>query len=256
MLSKSELKYYSSLLLKKFRDVESKFIVEGKKIVEEALRSDYECEIIIATNEFAGNEKSFLDTVDKKVRIEKVTNLEFHKLKDTVTPQGVAAIFNKKHAERKGIEKIKENFICCLDNISDPGNVGAILRNCDWFGVKDILLTENCAEIFNPKTIRASTGSVFHLHIFEETETEDLKKLKKKGYNILCSDLKGENVFSFKFKKNSLLVFSNEANGPSKDILNIADTKLTIPSYGKAESLNVASASAVILSELRKKILR
>ncbi len=255
MLSKNELKYYSSLLIKKFRLEENKFIVEGKKIVEEALRSDYECEIIIASNEFAEKEKSFLDSTNKKIRLEKVSNLEFYKLKDTAAPQGIAAVFAKKRVNRKETEKIKDNLICCLDNISDPGNVGTILRNCDWFGVKNVLLTENCAEIFNPKTIRASMGSVFHLNIFEDSRNEDMKKLKKKGYNILCSDLEGENVFSFRFRKRSLLVFSNEANGPSKEIIKIADTKLTIPSYGKAESLNVASASAIILSEARKKII-
>ncbi len=95
MLSKNELKYYSSLLIKKFRDKENKFIVEGKKIVEEAIESKNKCDIIIVTREFAKDEEAYVDNLKKDIRLEVVTNLEFHKLKDTVSPQGIAAVFNK-----------------------------------------------------------------------------------------------------------------------------------------------------------------
>jgi TrmH family RNA methyltransferase len=116
------------------------------------------------------------------------------------------------------------------------------------------MLTENCAELFNPKTIRASMGSVFHLILFEGISLLNIENLKKRGYQIICSDLEGKDIYTLKISKNSILVFSNEASGPSKEILNLSDKKVTIPSYGKAESLNVASASAIILSEIRKQI--
>ena len=255
MLSKNELKYYSSLLTKKFRVKENKFIVEGKKIVQEGLQSKYLCEIIIVTNGFSKNEKSYLENIKKNTRIEIVKNSEFQKLKDTVSPQGIVAAFNQITGEKQNNKKIDDGILICLDNISDPGNLGTILRNCDWFGFQNILLTENCAELFNPKTIRASMGSVFHLNILENISQPDMGSLKNKGYKIFCSDLTGEDLYSVDLSENSVLVFSNEANGPSQEILNLADKRITIPSYGKAESLNVASASAIILSHVRKSII-
>lgn len=253
MLSKNELKYYSSLLKRKFRGEEGKFLAEGKKIVSEGLESNYDCEIIIVTNDFYENEKSYLKAYQNKIRIEEVTNLEFHRIKDTVNPQGIAAVFSKPGVDKNKIEDIDTDIICCLDEISDPGNLGTIMRNCDWFGISTLLLTENCADIFNPKVVRAGMGSLFHLKCSEKIKSNDLEILKSKGYKILCSDLDGENIFEFKAGQRSIIVFSNEANGPSPEILNLADKKLTIPSYGKAESLNVASASAVILSQLVRK---
>ena len=255
MLSKNELKYYSSLLTKKFRIKENKFIVEGKKIVQEGIQSKYLCEVIIATNDFAKNERSYLGSIKKNIRIEIVKNSDFQKLKDTVSSQGIVAVFNRITDVKQNIQKIDDGILICLDNISDPGNLGTILRNCDWFGFQNVLLTKNCAELFNPKTIRASMGSVFHLKILGNINQSDIKSLKNKGYKIFCSDLAGEDLYSVRLTKNSVLVFSNEANGPSQEIFELADKKITIPSYGKAESLNVASASAIILSHVRKNII-
>lgn len=252
MLTKNELKYYSSLLKKKNRQEEKKFLAEGKKIVSEGLGSNFKCEIIIVTNDFYENEKSFIEHIGNDLRIEPVTNLEFHKLKDTVNPQGIAAVFSEPKSRGNNIEHLDEEIICCLDNISDPGNLGTIMRNCDWFGVGKVLLTENCAEVYNPKVVRASMGSLFHLECFNNIKPGEIEKLKAKGYKILCTDLNGENLLEYERSSKSIIIFSNEANGPSAEILNISDTKLTIPSYGKAESLNVASASAVILSWLVK----
>ncbi len=180
-----------------------------------------------------------------------LNNQEFKKLSDTKTPQGIAAVFHKLKLNQD--ENYLENFIVCLDNISDPGNVGTIIRNCDWFGVKEILLSEGCADISNPKTIRASMGSAFHVKFFENRILQStLQKLKSKGYKILCSDLEGENIFNFKSSLKQVVIFSNEANGPSKEVKEFTDAKITIPKFGKAESLNVASASAIILSVLKK----
>jgi RNA methyltransferase, TrmH family len=252
MLSRNELKYFSSLRIKKFRDKENKFIAEGKKIVEEALLGNYKCEIVIVIKQFAESEKSFINSLPQDLRIETVPGLDFKKLKDTVSPQGIAAVFNKVTFDKKNIDLVKDSILICLDNISDPGNLGTIIRNCDWFGFKSVLLTENCADLYNPKTIRAGMGSTFHLNIFEEFSYMDIENLKKKGYRVICSDLDGEDIYNINISKNSILVFSNESGGPSQEILNLTDQKVTIPSFGKAESLNVASASAIILSAFRK----
>ena len=251
MISKNELKYFSNLLKKKFRLEEQKFIAEGEKIVEEGLRSSFTCEKIFVTNVFLENKGEFLDDlITNKNILEIIKNQDFKKISDTVSFQGIAAVFQIPQKENS-LEKINSNLIICLDRISDPGNVGTIIRNCDWFGIKNIMLTKGCAEIYNPKTVRASMGSIFHLKILNEIEMNLLSNFKNKNYKILTADIKGENIFNFNLPGKSVIVFSNESSGSSAELLEISDHIITIPKYGNAESMNVASASAVILSWLR-----
>ncbi|MEJ2616389.1 MAG: RNA methyltransferase, partial [Ignavibacteriaceae bacterium] len=179
-----------------------------------------------------------------------IKSQEFKKLSGTVNSQGIIAVFQIPRRAAL-FEQIETNMFVCLENISDPGNVGTILRNCDWFGIDNIILLKGCAEIYNPKTIRASMGAVFHLNIFNEIEFDSLSALKLKGYKILTADLKGKDINNFKFTGKSIIIFSNEASGPSQNLINISDYLITIPKYGNAESMNVASASAVILSRLK-----
>jgi RNA methyltransferase, TrmH family len=159
----------------------------------------------------------------------------------------------KKKLTKASSDAIKGKLIAALDGINDPGNVGTIIRNADWFGVKEILLSNDCADVYNPKTIRASAGSIFHLSMMiEDNLIRSLSSLKQKGYRILCADITGKNIYQYKKDEKAIIVFSNEANGPSDELLNTANERVTVPKKGKAESLNVASASAVILSELTK----
>ena len=251
MLTKNQIKYYSSLLNKKFRQQEKKFIAEGIKLVAEALGSGYTCEIIIALKESTA-EDLIKQLNRKKINTEVVKSTDFEKLCDTKNPQGIIGIFHFKQQSQLDFEH--EKLVVALENISDPGNVGTILRNCDWFGVKNILLSPDCAEIYNPKVIRASAGSGFHLNISDEKDFYNvLKKQKQNGFVILCADLNGENLYTFTGNQKMILVLANEANGPTNNLLEICDSKITIPGKGNAESLNVASASAVILSELTRK---
>ena len=252
MITKNELKYYSSLLQKKYRISEYKFIAEGRKLVEEAVRSDYKVEVIFCTSSFKENNNSFFQNkLLKDFRIEVIKDAEFEKLSDTKSPQGIAGVFYQEKEDK--FKKFSGNLLVALENISDPGNLGTIIRNCDWFGIKEILLNKNSAEVFNPKVLRASMGSVFHLNIFEEENfISTLQKAKEKEYEIITADLNGDNLYGFGKSEKTIIAFSNEANGPSEELLKITNRKITIPGKGKAESLNVASASAVILSELTK----
>ncbi len=254
MISKNELKYYSSLLKKKFRDKENKFLIEGEKIVREGIQSEYNCEIIFVTKQFVEENKKIISKLQNgKFRLEILSNSDFSKLTDTVNPQGIAAVINHPVSKRK----IDSDLVVCLDNISDPGNLGTIIRNCDWFGIRDLVLVNNCADPYNPKAIRSSMGSIFHLNIFTEFEFEkDFKKLFALGYKLIFTDTKGEDIDSFSFTGKIIITFSNEANGPSENIKSLSQTRITIPRIGKAESLNVASASAVILDHLTKKKIK
>lgn len=253
MITRNELKYYSSLSQKKFRESELKFIVEGLKNVEEGLDSHYDCEIVLTTFEFAELHKNFLSDVKrKKIRIEILRSQDFIRISETKSPQGIAAVF--RYAKLKFYpDKTESNVLVYLDNISDPGNLGTIIRTCDWFGINEILISKFSVDYLNPKAIRASMGSIFHLYIFEEVEPALLDDLKLNNYKIICSDLDGKNIYDYKFPDKIVLVFSNEATGPTELVKTIADDVITIPKYGNAESLNVAIASGIILSKCVEK---
>src|ERR1035437_8980644 len=166
MISKNKLKYYSALMKKKDRDIHKKFIAEGLKTIQEGLNSSYSCEIVLVTAEYEDTYAEFPRKYN--VPIETVEEKDFNMLTDTVTPQGIVAVFN--YPPAKDINNIKSGLIVCLENIADPGNLGTIIRNCDWYGVTDIVLSKYCADPFSPKTVRSSVGSIFHLNIYDETE--------------------------------------------------------------------------------------
>jgi len=253
MISKNYLQYYSSLLSKKHRKAENKFLVEGRKSVLEGINSSYKCDVIFITNKFSEENKEIVDEISaSKQKIITLRQKEFEKISDTKTPQGIAAVFIKPKLNAAKLSLIDDRLVVMLDNISDPGNLGTIIRNCDWFGVKNIFLSDNIVDYTNPKVIRASMGSVFHVNLIEDVDTNKLNDLRKNNFEILCSDLEGENVFTYKSERKKILILSSESHGPSKEIEEISDKKICIPRIGKAESLNVASASAAMLAVLTK----
>lgn len=250
MISKNEMKYYSSLLQKKYRQQEKKFIAEGDKLIREGIENGFTPEIILTTVPFFESQPDYFNSL-KSFRIETLKTPELKNLCDTKNPQEVIAVFPfSKHDLNP--QKLNNKILVYLDNISDPGNIGTIIRNCDWFGANDVLISEESVELHNPKVVRSSMGSIFHINIFEDVKTEYIKELKTKGYNIICSDLKGQDICNFESPEKSILVFSNEAHGPSENIRELADHFISIKRKGKAESLNVASASSVILALLIK----
>ncbi len=253
MITKNELKYFASLNQKKYRRDEKKFLAEGEKIVLEGISANYSCQIVLMTNEFFNHNAEILNLIKKRnLRFEVIKNSEFEKLSDTKSPLGIIAVFEMRK-EKFDISLISEqSLIVYLDNISDPGNIGTILRTCDWFGIKTVLISSTSAEYFNPKVIRSAMGSVFHLNIFENGERY-LSDMKANGYKIISSDLEGKSIFTFKVTGKAVLVLSNESTGPSKIISEIRDEKITIPGKGKAESLNVASAASILISQLTQK---
>jgi len=252
MISKKDLKYFSSLKEKKIRSIEKKFIVEGNKTVFEAINSNYPCEIILMTFQFAVENPNVEKILkQRKLNFEIISYRDFYKLADTKNPQGIIGIFKAKSVK---ISEINSNskIIVFIDEVSDPGNLGTILRNCDWFGIKDILISYNSTDYLNPKVIRASMGSIFHLNIFNNISYDNIYSLKKTGYKIIISDLVGKNIFNFSYPEKFIITFSSESKGASKNLKSIADESVTIPKYGNAESLNVGVVSGIILSILTK----
>ena len=249
MLTANELKYYSSLLKKKYRSAENKFIVEGKRFVDEGIKGDYDCELIIHTSKFDLSELSNYDIArSKKIRIEQIKTSEFRKLSDTKTPQNIAAVF---HRKKYSTDYKNQALVVALENISDPGNLGTIMRTCDWFGISHIIISGTSADLYNPKVLRSSMGSVFHVNaVCPDDFYGELSACKAAGYSIVCADLKGTNIYNYTPAGKVIIVFCSEAHGPGDNLRKLIDERVTIPRLGNAESLNVASASAVIISQL------
>jgi len=250
MISKNELKFFSSLLIKKFRQQEEKFIVEGLKTVEEGLNSSYKCDAVFVTPAFMDSFPDVITILNKKAnRVLELKSIDFQKISATKSPQGIAAVFNKNYP-KKNLNDLKDKLVVLIDNISDPGNLGTIIRTCDWFGLYNILITDQSVEYLNPKVIRATMGSLFHLNIYDDVYENDLANLKSNGYQVVCTDIKGQNIFSYKTNKKTIIAFSNESIGPSEMIKSLADDFITIPGKGRAESLNVSSAASVVIARL------
>lgn len=255
MVSKSELTYYSSLLIKKYRQREKKFIIEGEKIFFEALEASLKCELVFISNEFfEGNQHVVSGIKEREIRLEQTNERVIKKISDTKSPPGLVAVFMQPDIPDEKMLRDSGVPIVALENINDPGNFGTILRTCDWLGYTNVIVSASSVELYNPKVIRASMGSLFHVNVFMERDFfEYLSMLKESGYEVVTADMDGEAVNLMDRKSKRVLVFCNEANGPSDDLLEKTDKKITIPPSGKAESLNVAIASSIILYSMRER---
>ncbi len=241
-------KLVKSLLLKKNRQKNKLFTVEGIKSVKDAMSSNTDIQMIFMSESLYA-ENSF-KTEDISTYV--VPDYMFDALCDTDAPQGVLAVISMKDV--RDIELNKDKLYIYCDSVSDPGNLGTILRTADAVGFDGVLLSENCADLYSPKVIRSSMGSFFHIKVYEKVTLDDLNKLKKDGFLIYCGAL-GENTISYTkadYKKPNIIVVGNEANGISDSVLNIADQCIKIPILGEAESLNVGVAAAVIMYEAQR----
>lgn len=253
-LTNNEYKMISSLSNKKFRDINNLYVIEGEHLIEEYLKSDLPdqgIKYIIARNDYQN-----YDLGDKLsgFNLHLLNRAKFDKLCDTKTPQGVLAVVEKKIIYANEGNK----FIVALENINDPGNLGTILRTCYWFGVDKVLISENSADIYNPKTIRSTQGAIFHLSIETDIDLKiKLDSLSKNGFGIFLTSLDGKPVENGLKSDKCVLVFGNEANGISSGIQDNENYKqIKIESYTDCESLNVAVSAGILISEFRKALKR
>ena len=237
-LSKNHLKLITSLSQKKYRHKYKLFIVEGIKVVQEFLNSSYELEILFSTE----SSFSYLDNFIE------VSEQELKKISSLKTPNKVIALFKipvQKNSSSSGL-------IVALDAINDPGNLGTIIRLCDWFGIDQLLCSKETVDCYNTKVVQSSMGSLTRVAI----SYIDLKEyLTSVSIPIFIADMDGDNIYEMKPPTSAVLVMGNEANGISNSIKQIVSTKITIPRYGNyqlTESLNVATATAILLSEFRR----
>ncbi len=241
MLSKNKIKQIQQLKQKKYRNKYGLFVVEGKKSVTEFLENKmFELDVLYHTKEFKTNIKNN--------RIIEISEKELSKISFLKTPQQVVAIFKK--TPNKKIQE--SNLIIALDAIQDPGNLGTIIRLADWFGITKIVCSLDTVDCFNPKVVQATMGSLNRVELVYTNLNEYLKNTKKPVYAAIMD---GDNVYQIELKKNAILLMGNEANGISQENLSLVTDKIAIPRFGensKTESLNVATATAILLSEFRR----
>jgi TrmH family RNA methyltransferase len=257
-MTQSELKYLCSLQQKKHRDAERKFLLEGRRPLYEALHSDFHIELIALTKE-ALQEQEYQSLLtlakERRIPIKDLKEVQLKKISDTVHSQGVVALIHQKK-EVPDIDNLRNvSIVVACDRISDPGNLGTILRTCDWFGVDAVLLNENCVSLYNEKVIRSTAGSIFHLKVFENVNFGTaLPTFKSAGFKVIATALDGKSILTTTLPEKIVLLLGSEAHGLDPELLRQADEVLSIPSFGKAESLNVGIACGIILEHWRNKL--
>jgi RNA methyltransferase, TrmH family len=246
MFSKTHTKYIQSLHHKKFRDEYGVFIAEGTKVVVELLSANkFECKQLLALPEwFVANTKWLTKYTDIE-KIE-VKDFELEKISALSTPNKVLAIFQKSTLPQTILTQQKITLL--LDAIQDPGNLGTIIRNADWFAVENIVCSYNCADVYNPKVVQSTMGSLARVNVVYKDLPNWL--IENKSVKKFAADLDGEDVSSLKNVKEAIIIIGNEGKGISGDVMDLVDEKITIKKVGKAESLNAAVASGIILSYL------
>lgn len=250
------IKNIRKLKEKKYRDLNGEYIVEGIKLVKEAIEENVDIKTIVVCDDCEKN-----GTLDKKLLYEiakydciYVTEKVFNFLSDVSNPQGILAVVAKN--KNKAEIDYKQDLILILDDIQDPGNLGTIIRTADSVNLKQIIVSKGCGDVYNPKVVRSSMGAIFRVNIFESDNlVNTIKELKKHNIKAIATDLQTDSSIYDETYKKCAVIIGNEANGVSKEILDIVDKKIKIPMLGKTESLNASVATAVILYEaVRQKL--
>lgn len=240
MLSKNEHKYIQSLCQKKQRQSEGLFIAEGAKLVDELLQSNYPVKKLYALEDWVKQNKI-------AVAVTTVTEIELEKISGLQTPNQVLAIVEQK--EPSSEPELNNQLTLVLDGIQDPGNLGTIIRIADWFGIKQVVASEDTVELYNPKVIQSTMGSFTRVNVWYRSLHAFLTTANIPIYGAL---LNGKNMHGEPPVTEGLLVIGNESKGISKELLPFISHPITIPRLGGAESLNAAVAAGIIVSHLKK----
>lgn len=249
------VKLAASLLQKKYRDETGLFLLEGIRLIEEAVQAGWSLECCLVTTEARSKERvlQILGQLSaQNIKLLQVPDEIFNKLTETQQPQGLVAIARKRDYTLADVFASKEQpLIVILESVQDPGNVGALIRTADAAGCSGVILTKGCADVYSGKTVRATMGSLFHLPIVSGVEENELiTALKSNKIALFATSLATRNLYhDVNMSRPSAIVFGNEGSGVREEILQAADELMYIPIYGKAESLNVSASAAVILFE-------
>ena len=249
------IKKIRSLKEKKYRDIENSYVIEGIKLVKEAIAEKAKIKQIVICEECLDNEidKDILYEI-AKYDVIYVTEKVFDLITDVKTPQGIIAVVEKNNV-KKQID-YSQDIIVVLDGIQDPGNLGTILRTVDSANLNQIILSQNSADPYNPKVVRSTMGAIFRVNIIEsENIIDTLQEIKNNNFKVMVTALDTKkSIYNVDYNKKAIVI-GNEANGVSKEVQALADEKVKIPMLGKTESLNASVATGIMIYEyVRRKI--
>ena len=244
MITKNTIKQIASLRQQKFRKELGLFVVEGRKMTEELLHSNFETVGLYATEAFLAENPSFSDA-------EVVSEMQMEQMSGQDTPPGILAVVRiPQQAEIKATSRL----VLALDGIANPGNMGTLIRTAEWFGIHDVVCSLDCVELWNPKTVQATMGSLFRMKVWKTDLANYLQQAKNKGQAVFGALLEGEDLFRMTPQPKGILVIGSESHGIRADVLPCITHPVTIPRAGGSatESLNAAVAGAILMAEMTK----
>lgn len=248
--SKNEkFKHFKALKQKKSRTEFNQYTVEGIKSVKEALEFSDDIECLVVSQEFY---KNAVFPYPENIELYVISTEIFESLSTTENSQGIIAVIRIREKTAFTLDTSKAYIYC--DHLQDPGNLGTIIRTADAAGFGGVLLSDECVELYNPKTVRSSMGSFFHIKKLENVTADKIKEFKENGFLIVCGVL-SDNTINYTdadFTKPVIIVIGNEANGITDEILSLSDINIKIPISGNAESLNAAIAAAILMYETNR----
>ena len=244
MLTKNTIKQIASLRQQKFRKELGLFVVEGRKMVDELLHSHFETVNLFATEAFLNDHPAFVEA-------EIVSEMQMEQMSGQDTPPGILAVV--RIPEQKEI-KASSRFVLALDGIANPGNMGTLIRTAEWFGITDVVCSPDCVELWNPKTVQATMGSLFRMQVWKADLPSFLHEASSKGKAVYGALLEGENLFEMRKKPEGVIVIGSESHGIRADVLPCITRPVTIPRVGGSltESLNAAMAGGIIMAEITR----
>lgn len=249
MLSKNKLKFFSSFASKKVRIEHGLFIVEGNKMIDELLVSQYKIHSIVARSEWIEEHSNILANVD----VHEASAKDLETISLLKSPQDSWALVHESYNENP-LPLEQSELVIALDTIQDPGNLGTIIRLADWFGVRQVWCSSETVDVYNPKVVQASMGSVFRVHVLYTNLSTLLAQ--HTHIPIYAADLQGTSVYDLQLSNPAILVMGNEGNGLSQEILPFVSKFVHIPTFSshthKPESLNVSVATAILCSEFKR----
>ena len=239
------IKEIKALKEKKYRDQKGLYFIEGIRFVEEALKEKEEISKVLISDKLmeVNGGSEILEQLENTncCNVYTVPNKLYMDITDTENPQGILAVLSKKSVNLESIYDSK-NFFVVLDSIQDPGNMGTIIRTADAVGVTAVIVSKGCVDVYNPKVLRSTMGSMFHIPIcYSENVLETLQSMKDRGIKLCAAHLSGsKSYFELDYKDNIAIIVGNEANGISDSVANISNELVKIPMDGKSESLNAS----------------
>lgn len=245
-LSKNEIKLVKSLQIKKYRDLNRKFVVEGIKMVTELLaQTHFKVDAVFRTSDCDIEIPSHIHTFT-------ISPSELERISGLKTPNKVLAVV--KYPKEQQVDYDLNEAVLVLDTINDPGNLGTIIRTADWFGIKHVFASETTVDLFNPKVIQSSMGAAYRIHFHRTNLVDTLRNLASHNFDLVGAALGGSDLYTANFAKKTAIVMGSESHGIAEKLRVIIPNMVEIPRFGETESLNVAMATGIILSHYRLSI--